>query len=211
MKSLLVTAAATLLAGPVFAADLGTMRGSWPAAGVREVRVEFPVGGLEIIGTTGGTQVEVEMRVKCKRWGKCEEKAKDLEIITDIEGGVRRIEIRGYPKVDTDALELRLQVLLPATLAIQVDMGVGDLEVRQVEGDVDVELGVGEADVRVPAKAVSSVECEVGVGDANVHGTDGERRSSGLLIGRTVRWQGNEGGSRVHLEVGVGDADVWLR
>jgi hypothetical protein len=102
-------------------------------------------------------------------------------------------------------------VLLPATLAIQVDMGVGDLEVRQVEGDVDVELGVGEADVRVPAKAVSSVECEVGVGDANVHGTDGERRSSGLLIGRTVRWQGNEGGSRVHLEVGVGDADVWLR
>jgi hypothetical protein len=95
-------------------------------------------------------------------------------------------------------------------LRVRIDMGVGDLDVRDIEGDVDVDLGVGDADVRVPERTAGLVECEVGVGDANVHSSGGNRRSSGFL-GRSVRWEGNEGGSRVHLEVGVGDADVWLR
>jgi hypothetical protein len=211
MKRVLATTfgAVALFALPAAASDLGSMHASWPAAGTRGVQIDFPVGELDVIGTTG-TQIEAVMSVRCKRGRNCEERAKKLEIITEIEGGKRRIEIKGHPKIDSDALQIRLQIHLPTALSVTVDMGVGDLDVREVAGDVEVDLGVGDADVRVAQKTVGSVECEVGVGDASVHSTGGNRRSSGLL-GRTVRWEGNEGGSRVHLEVGVGEADVWLR
>jgi hypothetical protein len=209
MKTFLIAALGAVLALPAAAAPLGTMRGSWPAAGTKEVRIDFPVGGLEVVGVTG-TKVEAEMSVRCKRGRRCEERAAKLELVTDEKGGIRTLELKGHPKLDSDGLQVELRISVPATLRVQIDMGVGDLDVRDIEGDVDVDLGVGDADVRVPERTAGTVECEVGVGDANVHSSGGNRRSSGFL-GRSVRWEGNEGGSRVHLEVGVGDADVWLR
>ena len=45
-------------------------------------------------------------------------------------------------------------------------MGVGQLEVDGLAGDLDLDLGVGEATVLAPQDAVKAVSVNVGIGDA---------------------------------------------
>jgi hypothetical protein len=90
---------------------------------------------------------------------------------------------------------------------LDLDMGVGDLKVDDIEGDLHVELGVGDADIRASSAAVRSVDVQAGVGDAGVIANGNRVRRHGF-IGSTASWDEGRGRSEVRLHVGVGDATV---
>jgi hypothetical protein len=174
----------------------------------RQVRIDFPVGELRV-ESSASSRVSFDLTAKCKHWGsdKCEERAERIEVDAEEEGGVLRIKVRNYPKVNSGGFSLRGVLRLPRDLALRVEMGVGELRIVDIEGDLDVDLGVGDADIRTPGRAVRSVDVATGVGDASVL-ADGARVRRRSFISSSASWDEGRGRSTVNLNVGVGDATV---
>ena len=182
----------------------------YPTAGVQELELHFPVGSLQIEGDEGNT-IRVAVRVRCKRGSldDCEERAQQIVIDRHATAGKLRLEVEGLPKRNLGRLEVTVNVLVPRRLATRVEMGVGQLSVTSMSADLDLDLGVGELDVRGVADHYGTARAEVGVGDATIRG-QGTRSHERGFIGHTSRWQG-DGSKSIHAHVGVGEADIILR
>jgi hypothetical protein len=87
-------------------------------------------------------------------------------------------------------------------------MGVGNLSVVGLEQAVEIDLGVGDADVRLPEASVRSVNLKAGVGEATLHLKSGRIQGTGF-VHQGLRWTGS-GTANVEISVGVGDADLTL-
>jgi len=98
---------------------------------------------------------------------------------------------------------------VPRALAVDIEMGVGELDIDGLEGDLDVELGVGEADIHASRALANHVSVDAGIGDAEIRGGGSSTRSRSF-IGSHAVWTDGDGRSAVHLHVGVGDATVRL-
>lgn len=202
----LALAAAPALAGVTLQAQTK----AWPVKPDQRVRIEFPVGELRV-EANDDTRVRLELTVKCKGSDteRCVNHAERLKLDARESGGVLTIDVRGYPKMNP-RFNLIAVLQVPKGCDLDVEMGVGQLEVLGMEGEVDADLGVGEATVEVPREAVRRVAVEVGIGEARLRAGDDRRESSGLF-GREVRWTEGTGRSIVKLNVGVGDARVALK
>lgn len=190
------------------AAELPVDRVSLPVPRDKTVRVDFPVGTLRVEPTDAG-KVSFDLTVKCKGRSQadCEERADQIRIESDEAGGVLSLKVKGYPKYRSHNIELRGVLRVPAELALRIEMGVGDLRITDIQGDLDVDLGVGDADIHTSERAVRSVEVSTGVGDAAVFASGGRvRRHS--FISSSASWDEGRGKSNVNLNVGVGDGTV---
>lgn len=179
-----------------------------PASKSRTVHLKFPVGDLRVEATEG-SEVELEITARCKGWGRddCEDRARRIHVETDDSGGRLDFVVEGYPKFHSGDFNLRGVLRVPARMDLDLDMGVGDLRVADVQGDMRVELGVGNADIRTSSTAVRSVDVQAGVGDADVIARGSRTRRHGF-VGATASWDEGRGRSEVTLHVGVGDATV---
>ena len=215
-RSLLVltclTAIAAAMAGAndAEAARSRDLNKSFALADGQSVRLDFPVGQLRVEATSGD-RVIVELTARCKWRDNCDDALEDIHIHerrTD-----RRLE------VDVDAprpwgklkLELKATIKVPRDASLTVDMGIGELRVSGFRNDQWIDLGIGEVSVEVPESVVRSLSVDAGIGDASLHGSDhavSGRRSK--LIGSEVSWDEGEGDSRISVEVGIGEASVWM-
>ncbi len=190
------------------AAEVPIERLTLPVPRDREVRLDFPVGTLRVEAVEG-TQVTMELDARCRRRSeeRCAERADRVTLHAEDAGGALRIRVEGYPKFAGGGFSLRGVLRVPRDVALRIEMGVGALSVRDVEGGVRADLGVGDADIRVPARAVSSVDVSTGVGDATVVAAGSQTRRR-AFVSATASWDEGRGHSRVSLNVGVGDATV---
>lgn len=196
----------------VAAADARTWRSEtyeFDATPITIVEIEHPVGELEI-RPGQGERIEVLMRIECSSWkNKCEEKTEDIELIGRQSGSALELKVEGLPKT-VNSLSVDLEITLPARLSLEVERGVGETEIRGIEGDISVETGVGEVSVTAPARSVGRVSAECGVGEADLDVPDGSIRKEGFLfLGNELKWEGT-GRSVIEIEVGVGSAEVDL-
>jgi len=113
------------------------------------------------------------------------------------------------PKFGNHGLEPTLLIEVPKTVALDLEMGVGDCHVEGLVRDIRVELGVGDVTLGLLERDVRSVRLTVGIGDAALHHGGSAQVVSGFL-GRKVRWDEGPGSSRVSVELGIGDIDVRL-
>ena len=181
---------------------------SLPVTRDQKVRLEFPVGELRVEAATD-SRVTLDIRAHCRNWGgeRCDELARRIHAESEVVGGELRLKVAGYPKFHSGAFNLHGVLRLPRDLALKIEMGVGELRIAGIEGDVDADLGVGAAEIRASGRTLRSAEVETGVGDANVRaaGEPVKRRS---FIGGTASWDQGKGRSAVNLHVGVGEATV---
>ncbi len=197
-----------LAAVPASADRTREMTGSAAVEPGQEVRIDFSVGELDIEGYDGD-RVEVSVRADCDRSrSRCAEILEDLEL--EVRGGrVVEVKMRGYPKWNNSGLEIDGVVRVPRTSPVEVEMGVGELSIEGVDADLRVDLGVGEATIRVSEAAVSSVFADVGVGEATIRGAQGRVEGErSFLIGSEAEWSGGAGSARVRVDVGVGEVRV---
>jgi hypothetical protein len=173
------------------------------------VRMEFPVGELKVLPATG-SQVRFDLRIRCKNYksDRCEELASEMRFEGEDRNGTLYLKLDRYPKW-CKGFDVIGELRVPRNLPVDVDMGVGKLTVEGMEGEVEVNLGVGDADVRIPRSMANRVSVDTGIGDASIRGASGdvERRS---FIGAHATWGPGTGRSSVRLHVGVGDATVRL-
>jgi hypothetical protein len=188
---------------------------AFPIEGARTLRIDVPVGEVHVeVG--GGDRVEARLTLECDEDSRrCRERAAKLRLASDRSADDLSLRISGYQRERNHGIhhpDVTLRLTVPAAISLEVDMGVGELDVEGVEGDVEVDLGVGEVRVALPESAVRSVSLDVGVGEANLSPRPADTQRHGFLfLGNEVDWKDGSGPSRVAVNVGVGEASVRLR
>jgi hypothetical protein len=209
MRILLIAVLALALPSPVFASrTIRTLHDDRSAAGFDRVKVNFPVGELVVQPSSDG-RIHFDVDVRCKDdGGRCEEQAEEVELKTNTAGGTLKLEIEQGSSW-THRIKLRGVLLMPADLALRLEMGVGELTVNGLRDDVDIDLGVGQAHLQLREADVHTVRVASGVGDASLR--VGRRHVEGSgFIGHSVSWGDGSGRARVALDLGVGESEVVL-
>jgi hypothetical protein len=212
VKTLLLGALAALtLASPSTAEDrrIRDLTGSYPAVGMRRVELKLPPGEIRLEASPDG-RLRVELGVFCALdHGRCEERAERLALETEVEGNTLTLRVEGMPTLNTRGLNLRGRILVPRGVALGVDLPAGELKIRGVDGDLDVDIGAGEVEIGLRERDVRSVRLGVGIGDASLSVGGRSIEGSGWL-GHRVRWGEGPGPSRVSVNLGVGEVEVRL-
>jgi hypothetical protein len=202
------TTLALLLLPAAAPADVtrGVATKSIPVQSAERVVIDFSVGELEIVAIDG-QEIHLTVEARCKRNRNCDELSDEVRVITKTSADEVEIEVDGNDWHKDYHLRGRIEV--PRSLAVEVSMKVGELEIEGVEQDLDVDLGVGEVDIELPESAVRSVDLRVSIGDASLRPRSGGSSVRGWL-GKQVEWQDGKGRSRVDIDLSVGDAKVRL-
>jgi len=202
------TLAALAVAAPARATLYETEPRVFSVTSHHHVRIEFPVGELKVVATDD-SRVRFDLRVRCNRsTSRCEDMANRLVLDSDDEDGTLHLKLHRYPEWRMHGLKLMGELRVPRSLPVRVEMGVGELDIDGLEGDLDVELGVGEAAVHAARNRTNNVTIETGIGDAQITGAGGDVERHGFL-GSHASWSGG-GRSDVRVHVGVGEGRVRL-
>jgi len=160
------------------------------AGGMLHVRLS--VGDLHI-KRSESNQIRLHYTVKSRR----ESRVKEAHVDIEIRGRDAHIEFHA-PSGGNTQFDVELEV--PQTTNLDVHEKVGDLTVENLEGDKDLELGVGDIRVAADRAGYHLVRASAGIGDVN---SDGYGETSGWL-GKTLKYHG-DGKYELHAHVGVGD------
>jgi len=207
--ALTLAAVAALAAPPARAVLLTTEPHTYTVTPHHRIHLEFPVGELKVV-PSDDAHVRFDIQVRCRSGSDehCEEMANRLVLDSDDSGGTLHLKLHRFPNWTT-RMDVIARLSVPRALAVDIEMGVGELDIDGLEGDLDVDLGVGEADIHAARARARHVSVDTGIGDAEIQGGGSGTRSRGF-IGSHAMWTDGDGHSAVHLHVGVGDATVRL-
>jgi hypothetical protein len=156
------------------------------------IHVRLSVGDVRIL-RSDSNKIRLYYTVKSRRESRVKEAHADFEV----RGNDARIEFHA-PSGGNTQFDVELEV--PQNTNLEVHEKVGDLTVEDIEGDKDLELGVGDIRVAVGRAAYHLVRASTSIGDVN---GDGYGETSGWL-GKTLKYHG-EGKYELRAHVGVGD------
>jgi hypothetical protein len=156
------------------------------------LHVRLSVGDLRI-ERTDSNQIRLRYTVKSCR----EANLKDTDVDFAVHGNDASIEFHA-PSSNNTEIDVELDV--PQNTNLDVHEKVGDLEVKDVEGDKDLYLGVGDIRVDEGHPSYRLIRANTRIGDVN---GEGYGESSGWL-GKTLKYQG-PGKYGLRADVGVGD------
>jgi hypothetical protein len=159
------------------------------------VHVRMSVGDLHI---TRGDSNKIRLHYTVKSWH--ESQIKESRVDIDVHGRDANIDFHA-PTSNNTQFDVELEV--PQNTNLDVHEKVGDLRVEDIEGDKDLELGVGDIRVAAERAAYHLVRASAGIGDVNGNGY-GE--TSGWL-GKTLKYHG-DGKYELRARVGVGDIEL---
>ena len=210
-RSLMTLLALLLAALPAMAEGDRKIRSRYPVQGIDSLHLEIPVAEVRLEGFDGD-EVEVEIFLECRRErrGDCLDLLNELRLTERRHGAILALELEGYPRWGKGRIEVEARVRMPRRLGLDLELSVGEVDVEQLEGDLHLEIGVGEANLWLRRQAVRSVRLDAGVGEVELHGAGGLEARRSLFVGSEVSWLEGEGESRVRVDVGVGEVSAWL-
>ena len=156
------------------------------------LHVRLSVGDLHI-KRGDSTRIRLEYTVKSGR----ESRVKDARVDFNVRGNDASIEFHA-PSGGNTQFDVELEV--PPSTGLDVHQKVGDLTVDSIEGDKDLNLGVGDIRISTEHAGYRLVKASTGIGDVN---SDGYGETHGWL-GKTLKYHGN-GKYELRAHVGVGD------
>jgi hypothetical protein len=155
------------------------------------LHIHLGVGDLHV---RRGDSAKISLHYTVK--SRHEKNVKEAHVDFDVRGRDATLEFHA-PSSNTQ-FDVELEV--PQNTNLDVHAKVGDLTVDEVEGDKDLDLGVGNIHVRKGQSGYSLIHASTGIGDVN---SDGYGETSGWL-GKTLKYRG-EGKYELRAHVGVGD------
>ena len=156
------------------------------------IHVRLSVGDLHI-ERGDSTRIRLEYTVKSRQ----ESHLKSAHVDFNIKGNDATVEFHA-PTSGNTQFDVELEV--PANTHLDIHQKVGDLTVDSIEGDKDLNLGVGDIRVSTGRSGYRLVNASTGIGDVNSEGY-GETRG---WLGKTLKYHG-DGKYELRAHVGVGD------
>jgi len=163
------------------------------------VHVHMSVGDLEI-RRSDTNQIRLHYTVKSRR----ESRLKEAHVDIDIHGNDANIEFHA-PTSGNTSFDVELEV--PQNSNLDVHEKVGDLTVDNIEGDKDLELGVGDIRIRGDGTNYHLVRASTGIGDVNSTVKGNERGEVSGWLGKTLKYNG-DGKYELRAHVSVGDISL---
>lgn len=175
------------------------------------IRLDIPVAELRI-EATDRDDILIEMTAEC-RWhlADCDSALEDLEVSSRSSSRRLTLEWTGSRSWHNSLINLEGTIELPRSSALEVKMGVADLEIRGVVRDLRVDVGVGKVDLRLSGTKIGEAFIDVGIGKVRFDGAekpDDDRRA--FLVGNEVHWTDGAGEAEIEIDVGVGEVRVRL-
>jgi hypothetical protein len=190
-------------ASPLFAATSNAKSDNdWRYSETRSDTREFSIGGSLRVRLSVGdlhikhgdsSKIRLEYTVKSRH----ESAVKDTTVDFDVHGNDATIEFH-VPSTSNTEVDVELEV--PENTNLDVHEKVGDMRIESVEGDKDLNLGVGDIHIDSGHAAYRLVNASTGIGDVS---GDGYGETSGWL-GKTLKYHG-DGKYELRAHVGVGD------
>ena len=156
------------------------------------VHIRLSVGDLHI-KRGDSAKIRLDYTVKSRR----ESHLKQAGLDFNIRGNDATVEFHA-PTGSNTQFDVELEV--PANTHLDIHQKLGDLTIDSVEGDKDLNLGVGDIRVSTGRSGYRLVNASTGIGDVD---SDGYGETRGWL-GKTLKYHG-EGKFELRAHVGVGD------
>lgn len=212
MRNVLFLTLGLLLASGVAADDeIRTIERQFEVGAEHKILLDVPIGKVHIEAGEAG-RVDVTIVVSCSsRSARCRARAEEVYLDESLRRRSLALDVRGLSNKLTSRPSIEVFVGLPANNDLEVDLGVGDLEIEDLRGDLELDVGVGEVEVFAAEEAVGSVRLSVGVGGANIHPRRRGQSDSGFLfLGNEIYWEDGPGEAYYVIDVGVGEINVIL-
>lgn len=100
-------------------------------------------------------------------------------------------------------------VYVPQVEDLDINIGVGEVEVEDVAANLDIDNGVGEVRVSSLAEFFAEVDLDSGVGETRIKATSGNHSSRRDFVSSSQNWTGS-GQYSINVDVGVGESRVTL-
>jgi len=170
---------------------------------------------------TPATQVSIESGVGTILFIRCEGETLQVTVTATRDndsfwqdGDLTDVELTGEQRGDTlslvvspqDNISLDWVITLPKVAALDVELGVGEIDGDVWTTNMSLELGVGDLDLNLFGGDIAQMSAEVGVGDAAIKGMRDNVHERTLMTA-SARASGT-GQARITAEVGVGDVTL---
>lgn len=202
-KTLLAIMTTALLTTSVWAKEERTISKSYSPKTAAELAIEVPVGSIELTAYNGDS-VEVSVTITPKNDDSWFSKNVDLDKF-EIESKHSANELN--LTIDSDDIQQEWVVKVPHSMALELEMGVGKVDVDALSNSADIEVGVGNVTVETTLNDFRAISLEAGVGKTSVKGFDKNVEHSKNMVSSDVKYRG-EGQHHINVEVGVGNAKV---
>jgi hypothetical protein len=153
------------------------------------IHVHMSVGDLHI---KRGDSDKIRLHYTVKSWR--ESYVRDSHVDFEVHGRDADIDFHA-PSSGNTQFDVELEV--PQNTSLDVHEKVGDLRIEDVEGDKDLQLGIGDIRVTSARSAYHLVRASTSIGDVNTSTGD----VSGSFLGKTLKYQG-DGKYELHAHVG---------
>jgi len=172
------------------------------ASNLISVELLIPVGELDI-EIYNGNEIQLEIEIDARRrWFSFRNRSVDHIELEVRDGGPKL-----YLGIDEQNIEQHWRVRMPAKLALEIDMGVGDIQIEDFSNNLDVEVGVGSVRVDVVDTDFELIHLTAGVGDASIQGFSHRADNERNFISAESNYHG-DGELQITIEAGVGDIIV---
>lgn len=193
------------------AADKETRRihQAYFAGNVDKIEIDVTLAALSVEGVAGGTQAEVEVLLRCARENdeKCRRRADRIRLAPRIRGSKLALRLKGTPRGQAGGIEAEMRVKIPNNVALEVDVGGGEVSIKGMRHHVEVDSGGGNIDFFGEQDLIGSFKVDVGFGKGTLWLRDGRIDASGWP--RSIDWNGT-GSARVEIDLGGGEIKARL-
>lgn len=176
------------------------------------VAVSLRSGALQIEAGEVGHEVRARVTARCRRpSARCERRLARLRLAGHHGPDGLAVSLQGGSKWRTRGIDLRATLRVPASHPLAVEMDVGDLDVRGVERDLEVRVGIGDVRLHVPRAAVHRVALASGIGSAELYAPDALAYDRLAGARDRVWWEQGPGEADVLVDLAIGDISVRLQ
>lgn len=204
--AVLALGAMSLGASALAADDEATHHYSYSLDNINEIHIEGGIGTMEVVHTDG-TELRVELELEgTRRYFVLNKRdVSEIEVEDRVRGNRLSLQLN---EDDLDHIKVHWRVEMPSVARTHIELGVGQITAEFVNTELELEVGVGAADISLARSFAGRVETSAGVGSAVLNGAN-DTVSKRAMVSEETYGYGN-GHQRMELSVGVGELKVSL-
>ena len=194
--------AALLLTSSVTAHAEQKIEQTFDVTANQALAINVPVGSLEFSTHQGHhVTVSIELKAKNDSWFSDDVALEDITLKHQQNNDTLSLSI------ENDEVQQNWQVSLPTSMAIDIELGVGDIELTDFANTANIDVGVGAVRISSALDDYQTITLDSGVGDTKVSGMKNDAKHSRKMVSSTSKYRG-DGQYSINVEVGVGDIKV---
>ncbi len=171
----------------------------------QKVVLDMEVGQAELIASDQDmVRVEVEVKPSNSKWFGFWQNTDVSSAKFDVIDNGDRLVLK---LADQDDVNQKWRIYLPRDAALKVDAGVGEVIVNGLSASIEVDVGVGRAEITHQAK-YGEISLESGVGEVKVRDGGEHLKVERSMVSQSYHQRGSAGDEHLYVSVGVGEIDV---